>query len=106
MILIHLQKVFGTIDHNILLNKMKSLGFKSKATDWFSFNFKKQNIVLRLEKTLSETGILNFDVPQGSILGPILFLLYVNDMKTALKNCFTQMKRVYFIAAKMSSSLN
>ena len=66
---------------------MKYLGFTSKALDWFGFYFKKQNIVGILEKTFSETGILNCDVPQGSILDPLLFL-YVNSKKTALKNCF------------------
>ena len=82
---------------------MKYLGFTSKAIDWFGFYFKKQNI--SLEKSLSETGILNFHVTQGSILGFIVLLLYLKGMNTALKNYFTQMIRVYFIAAKMSSSL-
>ena len=84
---------------------MKYLGFASKVIDWFVFYFKKQNIVVSLEKTLSETGILNFHVTQGSILGFIVLLLYVKGMKTALKNCFMQMIRVYFITTKMSSSL-
>ena len=84
---------------------MKYLGFTSKAIDWCGVYFKKQNIVASLEKTLSETGIFNFHVTQGSILDFIVFLFYVKDMKTALKNCFTQMIHVYFIAAKMSSSL-
>ena len=67
---------------------MKYLGFTTKALDWFGFYFKKQNIVGIPEKTFSETGILNCDVSQGSILGPILFSLDVNSKKTALKNCF------------------
>ena len=87
MILIDLQKAFDTLDHNILPNKMKYLGFTSKAIDWFGSYLKKRNIVVSLEKTLSETGILNCGIPQGSILDPILFLLYVNDMKTVLKSC-------------------
>ena len=87
MILIDLQKAFDTLDHDILLNKMRYLGFISKATDWFGSYLRKRNVVVSLRKTLSETGILNCGVPQGSILGLILFLLYVNDMKAALKSC-------------------
>ena len=87
MIAIDLQKASDTLDHDILLNKMKYLGFTSKTIDWLGSYLKKRNIVVSLDKTLSETGILNCEVSQGSILGPILFLLYVNDMKTALENC-------------------
>ena len=86
MILIDLQKAFDSLDHDILLNKMKYLGFTQKTIDWFGSYLKKRNIVVSLEKTLSETGTLNCGIPQGSILGPIVFLLYVSDMKAALKN--------------------
>ena len=53
---------------------MKYLRFTSKAIDWFGSNFKKQNIVVSLDRALSETGTWNCSVPAGSILGPILFL--------------------------------
>ena len=87
MILIDLQKVFDTLDHDILLGKMKYLGFTSKTIDWFWFLLKKRNTVVNLEKTFFETGISNCGFSQGSILGPMLFLLYVDGMKTTLKNC-------------------
>ena len=106
---------FDTLDHDILPDKMKYLGFASKVIDWFGSYLKKRNIVVTFEKTLSE-------IPQGSILGPILLLLPlplplqlllllllldVNNMKTALKNCDLRLyadDRLYFIATKMSSS--
>ena len=84
---------------------MKYLDFTSKAIDWFGSYLKKQNIVVSLEKTLLETGILSCGVSQGSILGPILFLLHVNDMKKTLKTFrFTQI-HVYSTATKVSTSL-
>ena len=63
MILIDLQKAFDTIDYDILLDKMKYLGFTSKTIDWFSSYFKKRNIIVSLEKTFLETKNLNFGAP-------------------------------------------
>ena len=60
--------------------------FTSKTIEWFGSYLKKRNIVVSLEKTFSEIRILNCGVPQRLILGPTLFLLYVNNIKTALKN--------------------
>ena len=48
---------------------------------------KNRNLIVSLEKSLSEPGVLNCGVPQGSILGPIRFLLYENDMKSGVTGC-------------------
>ena len=65
MILIDLQKAFDRLDHDILLDKMKYLGFTSKTIDWFGSYLKKQNFFVSLEKNLSEAGILNCGVSKG-----------------------------------------
>ena len=56
MILIDLQKAFGTLNHDKLLDKMKYLGFTSKAIDWFGSYLKRRNIVVNLEKTFRNSN--------------------------------------------------
>ena len=87
MLLIDLQKAFNTLYHQILLKKLKYLGFSPKTVRWFESYLKNRNLIVRLEKSLSEPGVLTCGVPQGSILGPILSLLYINDMKSAVTDC-------------------
>ena len=85
IILIDLQKAFDTINHDILISKMKHLGF-SKETLWFKSYLSNGKFKVHINKTFSESGNLLCGVPQGSILGPLLFVLYINDMPQAI-NC-------------------
>ena len=81
MILTDLQKAFDTIDHKILIEKMKCMGFSNDATKWFECYLSNRMLSVKVENSF-----INCGVPEGSILGSLLFLLYVNDMVQAV-NC-------------------
>ena len=85
--LIDLRKAFDTLDHQILLKKLRYIGFSSENVRWFESYLKNRNFVVSLIVSLSEPDVLNCGVPQGSTFGPILFVLYVNDMKSAVTDC-------------------
>ena len=84
MILIDLQKAFDTIDHKILLQKMKYLHFSDSVIKWFKSYLENRTFSVQVENSFSGFGNLDCGVPQGSILGPLLFLLYVNDMSQSV----------------------
>ena len=86
MILIDLQKAFDTIDHEIFLEKIKHLAFSDSAIYWFRSYLTSRTVFVNMGKETSSPGELSCGVPQGSILGPLIFLLCVNDMPQAV-NC-------------------
>ena len=80
MILVDLQKAFDTFDHGVLLEKMKYFGFRESVIKWFESYLSNIKFLVGIDNVFSEAGTLKYCVPQGSILGPLLFLLYVNDL--------------------------
>ena len=84
MILIDLQKAFDTIDHEILLQKLKAIKFSESTIKWFKSYLSERIFLVNIENKLSDFGEISCGVPQGSILGPLLFLIYVNDMPQAV----------------------
>ena len=79
-----LSKAFDTLDHNILLKKLSHYGIRGVAFDWFrSYLSDRQQFTYY--KSASSTKLpISCGVPQGSILGPLLFLVYINDIKSTI----------------------
>ena len=84
MILIDLQKAFDTIDHEIFLDEMVCLSFSDSTISWFKSYLQDWPFSVNIGKEYSNPGFLSCGVPQGSILGPLIFLMYVNDMARAV----------------------
>ena len=83
-VFIDLSKAFDTVDHSILLKKLELYGVTDRNHSWFKnyLSNRKQFIQINNEEN-TELETITCGVPQGSILGPLLFLLYVNDLKNA-----------------------
>ena len=84
MVLIDLQKAFDTVNHDILLHKLKACGMSDSVVLWFTSYLKDRDQVVDVSGSLSSKLAINCGVPQGSILGPLLFSIYVNDMHSAV----------------------
>ena len=84
MFLLDLQKAFDTVDHSILLQKLDTMGFDASSASWFRSYLSGRFQAVDINGIISSFQKVNCGVPQGSILGPLLFLLYVNDMQGAV----------------------
>ena len=82
-VFLDLSKAFDTINHNILLHKLNSYGIRGTPLDWFCSYLSNRKQYTNIDSCSSSLGTITCGVPQGSLLGPLLFSLYINDICNA-----------------------
>ena len=84
-IFLDLSKAFDTVNHSILLTKLIYYGIEDMENQWFDSYLHKRKQRVLVNGIFSDLLMINSGVPQGSILGPFLFLIYINDTEQATK---------------------
>ncbi len=105
-----LSKAFDTVDHGILLNRLSAVGLSENAIKWFANYLSERTQCVRLKDCTSSILSLSKGVPQGSVLGPILFSLYINNLCDNIPNAkchlYADDTAIYCCASSASQALH
>ena len=113
LVLLDLSAAFDTVDHSILLSRMNSyFGIGGVALDWFQAYLSGRTYCVRIDNVISDISQLKYGLPQGSVLGPILFSMYTSPTadiirKHGLKyHCYADDTQIYISVDPTHSSVN
>ena len=108
-VFIDLKKAFDTVDQDILCEKLAHFGIQHREIEWFRSYLSNRRQFCRVGGVDSEKDYVKIGVPQGSCLGPLLFLVYVNDLPCSVKNSIVSMyadDTSLFYKSKILTQLN
>ena len=91
VVTLDLQKAFDTVDHSILLCKLRLIGADDLSLKWFSSYLTNRMQYTCVNGAESSSQRMHCGIPQGSNLGPLLFIIYINDLSSCLRNCKTSL---------------
>ena len=85
-VFIDLKKAFDTVDHKILISKLEHYGVRGIIKDWLSSYLDNRKQFVSLNGFKSSLNFITCGFPQGSVLGPLLFLIYITDLSSSVKH--------------------
>ena len=109
VVYLDISKAFDSVSHSKLLHKLQKYGIRGKFFNCIKSFLEGRTQRVKVNSSFSKSSHVKSGVPQGSVLGPLLFLLYINDVVGSLKNCsikiFADDCKVYFCIKKFDGYL-